>query len=726
MEPPSEQFTRGRSPYNSRYHQRESSNERRPNSHSTSNTPRRKGNPQSPSTPNKYNNNSNIISSRSSSISGGDDSLSASSLLTSSSLTPLSTLSTILTTHASHSHTAIQLYRQSHALHRHAVERTNTALDKLRLAQAELEHATTAQEYAQDEVEQSSLQKSHTQKEYTAICKRIRSQSKLFSNRRVKLVGLSKNATWNGRCGVIVKCITDGTSQDVGRWKVKLNEEWRGRDAEGGKIERCDTLSLDNTMDDNDDGRGNNGRSNINVVVAKAENLQLVDDDQNDYVGGGSGLNNDPYGTTAALDTSQSRRRLARSRSRSRGRSQVVSSSSSSSHRREETQQAQTVENTPMRRVARDPSMSPGHNYNHVMISPSSDNSSSGLRKSSLSSSSYKNQQSVHPKRKQQQRNSNSPRHVSPTIASPSLRRRQQYSTSSTTHIQRSPSNDDSERLSAAFSQMLTTPVSMQSPEQGAERQKQQYQIDYAGSFFEEVSEKNEYHPSSNEDVYYQQNSYKEHHDDDPQPQLTYESHYYNNENITNEEEEEEEEEEQEEGLPNIIVLPVPEDDYNNPFLSPGYSSDESPHCVGVQNAGISHVNGVYLLARPKDEENGNASEISNNNNSNNIPPLYFKDGPPVLLSDNMYYDMCILRIDCPDSTDHVIWFLAKVSVDPQCLDVKFSDCFYYCRMFKNDDGEGGEQDEGPCHIPPFRGWHVPSLPSGVEMLSIGGGDRSL
>ena len=52
---------------------------------------------------------------------------------------------------------------------------------------------------------------------------------------------------------------------------------------------------------------------------------------------------------------------------------------------------------------------------------------------------------------------------------------------------------------------------------------------------------------------------------------------------------------------------------------------------------------------------------------------------------------MCILRIDCPDSDDHIIWFLAKVEVDPVCLDVKFSDCYYYCRMLRNGDGHGGE-----------------------------------
>jgi hypothetical protein len=136
---------------------------------------------------------------------------------------------------------------------------------------------------------------------------------------------------------------------------------------------------------------------------------------------------------------------------------------------------------------------------------------------------------------------------------------------------------------------------------------------------------------------------------------------------------------------------------------------------VGVQNAGFSHVNGVYLLAYPKDE-NGNA--IVDDEGELDMPPLYFKDGPPTLLSDNRYYDMCILRINCPDSVDHVIWFLARVDVDPDCLDVKFSDCYYYCRMLRTDDGCGGER-EGGCLSPPTRGWNLPKLPKGVEMLSI-------
>jgi len=167
-------------------------------------------------------------------------------------------------------------------------------------------------------------------------------------------------------------------------------------------------------------------------------------------------------------------------------------------------------------------------------------------------------------------------------------------------------------------------------------------------------------------------------------------------------------------GLPRIVVLPLPEDDDGNPFLSPSYSPVTPPHCVGVQDAGISHVNGVYLLAKPQgtDETAG-------------APPLYFRDGPPVLLSDGRCYDMCILRIDCPDSDAHVIWFLARVDVDPACLDVRFSDCYYYCRLRWNETGRSGASADGStdggtlCQSPPARGWNVPKLPPGVETLWI-------
>lgn len=67
---------------------------------------------------------------------------------------------------------------------------------------------------------------------------------------------------------------------------------------------------------------------------------------------------------------------------------------------------------------------------------------------------------------------------------------------------------------------------------------------------------------------------------------------------------------------------------------------------------------------------------------------------------------MCILRIDCPDSKDHVIWFLSRVDVDPSCLDVKFSDCYYYCRLLRDDNSAND--------CPPLTGWNIPKVPPGI------------
>jgi hypothetical protein len=69
--------------------------------------------------------------------------------------------------------------------------------------------------------------------------------------------------------------------------------------------------------------------------------------------------------------------------------------------------------------------------------------------------------------------------------------------------------------------------------------------------------------------------------------------------------------------VPNLVILPVQEDD-----------ADEhaAPHCIGVQGAGVPHVNGVYLLANDQQTASGSSS------------PLYFKDSPPTLLEDDKYY----------------------------------------------------------------------------------------
>jgi len=743
------QSSRGRSSsrYQTTTHDHNINDNRRP----TSNTPRRKGNPQSPTemrsssskSPSKYNHTVMRPSSSSNSLS--------SSVTNSPQLTPLSTLSTILTTHASHSQTALQLYRQSHALHRHATERTNAALEKLRLAQAEVEHATTAQEYANDELQTSVEQKNNAQKSLNTICKRVRNLSKSLMNKRVRLVGLTKNVLWNGRLGTIIKLVTDGTSNDVGRWKVKLDAEWRGRDADGTKILRSDSLSLDTDGNEKHQEQ-EEGSSNMNVVVAKAENLELVDGDNGEEEIGNDIL----FGEHHQIDVSQSQRRLARSRSRSLSKQPYASGEEGSPYRR-----------------SRDPSVSDrqrGMN-DPVSVTPESDNMSrsrsrgasrSGERRTqpykdispvnyyksssgryheeeqqqrARSSSSKKKQaaRQVSPKRTQQQEpvtwQEAQERKQQRQSRSSSVKKNKQQPSHSSTPIRRA--STDSERLSTAFSRMLMSPVSFtpasfepepsESFQQWVVKDKnatkyvnesQQAASSAGEAFFDEVTS-----PYADND--YKQHGYEEWeqsgegHDN---PQLSiYDTPVSHEETpVTTTQDGH--------SLPNIVILPVEADDANNPFLSPGYESNTPPHCVGVQNAGVPHINGVYLLAYPKDE-NGNAIVDTASNGGSNIPPLYFKDGPPTLLGDNRYYDMCILRIDCPDSSDHVIWFLARVDVDPQQLDVKFSDCYYYCRMLRNDDGCGGEvvEDDGVCHVPPFTGWNIPSIPHGVGELSISG-----
>ena len=60
-------------------------------------------------------------------------------------------------------------------------------------------------------------------------------------------------------------------------------------------------------------------------------------------------------------------------------------------------------------------------------------------------------------------------------------------------------------------------------------------------------------------------------------------------------------------------------DDYGNPFPSPGHSPSSPPHCVDVQDAGVSH--GVPT------------------------PLLYFRVGSPVLLSNDRCWNMSKLSL---------------------------------------------------------------------------------
>ena len=63
-------------------------------------------------------------------------------------------------------------------------------------------------------------------------------QSTFATNNKVTSNSLLKaceaNSNWNGRVGTIVKLITEGVEEeDVGRWKVRLDGDWRGKEPDG-------------------------------------------------------------------------------------------------------------------------------------------------------------------------------------------------------------------------------------------------------------------------------------------------------------------------------------------------------------------------------------------------------------------------------------------------------------------------------------------------------------
>lgn len=670
MEPPADgEF---QSPPQSQHHTSSSSRGRNPSRQQVSspttynaNTPKRKGNPQSSSP---------SVDQRSprqeqQSLASGES--------VDFSLTPLSTLSTILATHSAHERTALMLFRQSHALHLTARERSSLAIEKLRAAQAEVEHATTAKEFAKEELDRASIQKTEAHDALQKICKSVRTLSKDLSNKRVRLVGLNMNVHWNGRLGTIIKLITAG--EDVGRWKVRLDSEWRGRDADG------------------DTGEQGEESNDSDVVVAKAENLALVSDDE-------------VFGLFESQQQSASVYEVA-----------------SSNEEPESLHPLPSNHTSPLRR-SRDPSVS-------TLIT-----STGPKRRSRLSSVNTQDKSAEETKEPENDRRHN--QHRNDKIDGDQNREPVPYSPAIlkiSTPIKRCPSSD-SGRISTAFSLMMQSPVSctaasfnpisttnfqrwmqgddsqhhnnesfeewmqegsdIQNRIQDQQRELQSVNENHrqfieAGSFFNELTSlKKDSFPSSHNDNESDDKNYNEWEDSSVDPKL----HVYPSpqEIVMHDSSTADDY-----NLPQVVLLD--EDDQGNSMTS----LSSPAYCVGVQNA-YSHVNGVYVLAYPKDD-NGNV--VVHNEGESDMPPLYFKDGPPTLLSDNRYYDMCILRIDCPDSADHIIWFMAKVDVDPDCLDVKFSDCYYYCRMHRNDDGYGGLH-EGGCLSPPSKGWNLPKVGS--------------
>lgn len=595
-------------------------------------------------------------------------------------LTPLSTISALLKASHSHSTTMLQLYRQSQTLQRQTNERLASALEKLRQAQGEVEHATTAQECANEELERVAAQKQEVDETLKATQKQTLVLSKPLVGKRVRLVRLTKNVHWNGRSGTIVELVADG--HDVARWKVKLDVEWRGRDAEGRKILRSDTVS-------------EHDYNESNTVVAKAENLEIVGDER-------------------VYDVTETLLQGTRSKARSHSKDQGGRVSKPRARRAVDPEQEDFLHTA---LSAKDPDSSSMNHRQAVQVTPdSSPQKNRSLEQPYRNPSRERNGKHGHPSQ-------HSPREPS----SNSIRENRHHSRG---HVQLTP---EPNHLSSAFSNMFMSPISftpasfepmpsesfgryvqesMERRENGAIGRRDGSSthpdrhfanlsdsrdiVSVAGSFFDEVTS-------------FERNAFIAN-DDDQSSQVNMPCNgYYTSPQET----QTALDDGGESSLPSIVVLPVSEDDRNVPFIP-----NQPPHCVGVQGAAVSHVNGVYLLAYPKDEDGRPLLEEE-------VPPLYFRNAPPITINDREY-DLCILRITCPDSSDHVIWFIAKVDVDPSCLDVKFRDCYYYCRLLSNDDGRGGEMEEGLSNnIPPSAGWNVPRLPANCsEVLPSPGMSR--
>ena len=148
--------------------------------------------------------------------------------------TPLCTLTHLL--HQSHTNHQLtrQLFRTSHSLHLHASTQKAKAVEAYKLAQAELEHATTAEEFALQELQRARVKKEEASNVYGNLKRQVGKLAGGYKGARVTLVNLQTNSNWNGRVGTIVKLITEGVEEeDVGRWKVRLDGDWRGKEPDG-------------------------------------------------------------------------------------------------------------------------------------------------------------------------------------------------------------------------------------------------------------------------------------------------------------------------------------------------------------------------------------------------------------------------------------------------------------------------------------------------------------
>ena len=639
--------------------------------------------------------------------------------------TPLSTLATLLSHSHNYQQSTLHLFRTSHSLHLHATDRKKKATDALRLAQAELEHATTAEEFAVQELRHAKITKNDANDQYVALRKDVTKLATQYKGERVVLVNLTGMTNWNGREGTIVQLITDtnndGTStstEDIGRWKVKLDSDWRGKEPdgnyspfEGGGMTKM-LLSQDRQH-----------------VVAKAENLELIECHHGNHMPSfwGGGRRSQEAGDQGAKTSSDDK-----SRSKSRSSSMSLSLPDDDSRRRDEDDNKgkkhhplDPVEELPESHVVT-PERRGGrrriYNTNNHQLLPSSPPQQQGAEydwKRSALGSQYsppgyydepdnpsfvhrhaplvmhhlhpqKRLQSQQPQQKQLQRIHSHQQHQPQRqqLQQQQLQQQQQHYSSPRMPPKRSPNSPsimqqhmyDRNRVSSSFSEMVSPerfePVSFQIEASESFRLKLCNDASLpSASFFEEVSphEQDAQNVPSEHRYRYQEESNEERNDSGGHSSQAPSTHYNS--------------------LPTVDVILMDNEE--------GENNDGPPNCVGVQNAGISHVNGVYVLA-PNESPNSSASNAD-------APPLYFRDGEPILLSDGRYYDMCILRIDCPDSPEFVIWFLSRVNIDPNCLDVKFSDCYYYCRVLRSGGG---------LHVPPTNGWNIPDVQPGAVAFS--------
>lgn len=719
--------------------------------HSNSRTPRRKGNPQSPKNLHPYNNNRDQTSQNTQlhqdfgnsggnsikftqstdsqpsnfpqSISTNDDTTRSSPQ---SPLTPLITLSTILTTTHHYHQTTKTSFRTSHALALQARERTQKAHEALRQAQAEYEHAKTAEEYALSELERATKEKEEMHEHVDYVEGQVRIFSRTMRDRRVELTGLKRNERWNGRRGKIIKLVLEG--EDFGRWKVKLDrvgvdygksgisggsDSGNGRGGDPDGVDGRESLNgeIHHAVNENPDGDGGQNSKFVRDgdqnelqrqqeqqhVVAKAENLILLDNEDVD----------DPHGIfspVAPMSGLQPRTKSNLS-SISKDPDEDILNETKLRHdyHGHATVTPEKDEYDTTFHLHHQFNNPPGY-YDPVRSRRQSDYDPSPFPKSIERNHIHHSQanapqptdaHSQHNRPTQrleynlQQRQPN----YKPQLQSPD-QSEHSFKSNARSLISPPPTkyHRESSILSTAFSNMLLSPVTFEpvsfTPSVTSDGEGDHHKggdsytcdsrnltgdVSVAGSFFEEVTQRQ--YPNESDTGRTNGGNIANADDFSIRDATEDQSHFQEYPNMT----------------PTLVILT----DNDDPTIT-----SFPPPCVGIKEAGVPYVNGVYLLTT----NTGNFD----NHRSQPEPPVYFKDGPPVLLSNNRYYDMCILRIPCPDSSDHVIWFLARVDIDPDCEDVKFSDCYYYCRLLRVD---GVEND-----IPPERGWKVPSVPPGVNL----------